>query len=91
MSRREIDRIAWLTASVGLGLLFTIRLAVADPNSAFFSENMLEQQDMLERASQPGGAWNNSDVNVPSYAQMGTKALGTPVPGLMRSSPAKVS
>jgi hypothetical protein len=56
--------------------------AFADPDSAFFSESMLEQQDRQEREAQPGGAWNSAKVNVPSYVRSATDSYGTPIPGL---------
>jgi hypothetical protein len=53
------------------------------PDSGFFSESMIEQQDANARAAQPGGEWNNSQVNVPSYIGTATgTALGTPDPAL---------
>jgi hypothetical protein len=83
MRHQSINHTALFAIAWALGVAAVPLPAFADPGSAYFSESMYEQQLQDQRASQPGGAWNNAKVNVPSYIDTATSAaLGTPDPAL---------
>jgi hypothetical protein len=83
MRHQSINHAAVLAFACALGVVSASLPAFADPGSPYFSESIFEKQLQDERAAQPGGAFNNAKVNVPSYISSATdSALGTPDPAL---------
>ena len=83
MRHQRVNHAALIAIACALGVASFSLPAFADPGSPYFSESMFEQQLQDQRAAQPGGAWNNAKVNVPSYIDSATgAALGVPDPAL---------
>ena len=83
MRHQSTSYIAAIAIAAVIGVVSLPSPVFADPGSPFFSESMFEQQLQDQRAAQPGGAWNNAKVNVPSYIDTATgSALGVPDPAL---------
>lgn len=83
MRHQNISYTAAIAIAAVIGVVSLPSPVFADPGSPYFSESMFEQQLQDQRASQPGGAWNNAKVNVPKYIDTATgSALGVPDPAL---------
>jgi hypothetical protein len=83
MHHQNINRAAAFAVACMLGVISMPLPVFADPGSPYFSESIFEQQLRDQRAAQPGGAFNNAKVNVPSYISTATtSALGAPDPAL---------